>query len=80
MGLDWSNLQKDLFLSCSWDGSLKLVRPVSSSLASSSEAKPSPKQWNPTRQTSLLTIPARPSRVACPLSLPLSVVSPSNRN
>lgn len=28
MGVDWSNLQKETFASCSWDGSLKIVRSM----------------------------------------------------
>ncbi|WVQ72258.1 hypothetical protein IAR50_001807 [Cryptococcus sp. DSM 104548] len=43
MTLEWNNLQKDVFVTASWDQTVKI--------------------WSPSRETSLLTVPAHPSQI-----------------
>jgi WD40 repeat protein len=67
MGVDWSNLQKELFASCSWDGSIKLVRDsgcfcgrllplLTTRFSVYAACHP---QWTPNNPASLQTLPAR---------------------
>lgn len=52
--IDWSNLQKELFVTSSWDATIKLVR--SSSSATHRRAFLTRAQWTPERPTSIATI------------------------
>lgn len=42
--VDWNNIQKELFMSCSWDGNVKIVRVYTD-------------QWHPERPASIQTLP-----------------------
>lgn len=72
--VDWSNVQKELFCTSSWDGTIKIVRhpspaPTQSRHADRTRAR-SPPQWTPDRPASLQTIPAHGACVYAALFSP----------